>query len=567
MYGRCDILSRVVVKQGALIVLAAVMGGAPLYGQEAPEQAPAIAVIPQPVAVTPQQGHFTITRDTTIWTDRASVRVGRQLAQDLELPTGFIFHVRLGQPTRGHAIRLVRDPSLTRLGPEGYLLTVTRSRVLIRAPEEAGLFYGVQTLRQLLPPDIFREAPLPGAVWTVPAVTIEDYPRFRWRGAHLDVSRHFMPKAFVKKFIDLLALYKLNTFHWHLTDDQGWRLEIKQYPRLTSVGAWRTQTIVGRQPSDPSHWTFDGTPHGGFYTQDDAREIVAYAKARFITVVPEIEMPGHSVAAIAAYPDLGVTGQPLEVATHWGVFSDILNAKPSTVEFMQNVLTEVMAIFPSRYIHVGGDEADKAKWKVSPAIQARIRDLNLKDEDELQSWFIRQMDGFLTAHGRRLVGWDEILQGGLAENAVVMSWRGTAGGVAAARAGHDVVMAPTSHTYLDYAQSSGPGEPAGQSAVLPLQTVYDYEPVPADLEPQYAAHVLGAQAQIWTEYMPDPKRVEYMAFPRLTALAEVVWTPPDRKDYAGYLARVTIDLQRLQRLDVNFRPLTPANPEQSSQAR
>lgn len=535
--------------------------------QEVTEPAPATAVIPQPVKVTLERGRFPLTRRTTIWADRASVRVGRQLAHDLELPTGFILHVRLGTVGRVNAIRLARDRSLTRLGPEGYLLTVTRAHVLIRAPEEAGLFYGAQTFRQLLPPDIYREAPIPGMVWTAPAVRIEDYPRFRWRGAHLDVSRHFMPKEFVKKYIDLLALYKLNTFHWHLTDDQGWRLEIKEYPRLTSVGAWRTQTIVGRQPRDPSQWTFDGLRHGGFYTQDDAREIVAYANARFITVVPEIEMPGHSVAAIAAYPELGVTGEPLEVATHWGVFSDILNAKPSTVQFMQNVLTEVMAIFPSRYIHIGGDEADKTKWKASPDIQGRIRALNLKDEDELQSWFIRQMDGFLTAHGRRLVGWDEILQGGLAENAVVMSWRGTAGGVAAARAGHDVVMAPTSNTYLDYAQAAGPGEPAGQSAVLPLETVYDYEPVPSELEPQYASHVLGAQAQVWTEYMPDPKRVEYMAFPRLSALAEVVWSPRDRKDYAGYLARLPVDLQRLQRLDVNFRPPAPADAGQRSQIR
>ncbi|MGH9408921.1 MAG: beta-N-acetylhexosaminidase [Vicinamibacterales bacterium] len=535
-------------------LMAAALAGAQPAASPAAE---GISIIPQPVKVTPRAGRFTITRRTTIWTDRGSFPVARQLARYLEPATGFVFRVRLGTRLRANAILLRRVRSLKRLGPEGYVLTVSRSRVLIRAPEEAGLFYGVQSLRQLLPPDVFRSAPVPGVVWSMPAVAIEDYPRFPWRGAHLDVARHFMPKEFVKKFIDLLALHKLNTFHWHLTDDQGWRLEIKQYPKLTSIGAWRTETIVGRQPRDPAQWKFDGTPAGGFYTQDDAREIVAYAKARFVTVVPEIEMPGHSVAAIASYPELGVTGEEIPVATRWGVFSDILNARPSTVQFMQNVLTEVMSIFPSPYIHVGGDEADKAKWKTSPEIQARIGELHVANEDELQSWFIRQMDAFLSAHGRRLIGWDEILQGGLAEHAVVMSWRGMAGGIEAARAGHDVVMAPTSNTYLDYAQSRDPGEPIGQSAVLPLETVYAFEPVPADLEPQYAAHVLGAQAQLWTEYMPDPKRVEYMAFPRLTALAEVVWTPPDRKNYSDYLSRLTIDLERLQRLDVNFRPLQP----------
>jgi len=412
----------------------------------------------------------------------------------------------------------------------------------------------VQTLRQLLPPQIFRDAPAGQTAWTIPAVSIEDQPRFGWRGAHLDTGRHFMPKEFVKKYIDLIALHKLNTFHWHLTEDQGWRLEIKQYPKLTDVGAWRKETIVGRNRRDaPAQ--YDGKRHGGFYTQEDAREIVAYAKARFVTVVPEIEMPGHAMAAIASYPELGL-GDPVEVATRWGVFSDILNAEPSTVTFMQNVLTEVMAIFPGRYIHVGGDEADKTKWKTNERIQARIKELGVGDEHGLQSWFIRQMDAFLTRHGRRLVGWDEILEGGLAENAVVMSWRGTKGGIDAARAGHDVVMAPTSNTYLDYAQSKDLSrEPIGQSAVLPIETVYAYEPLPDELEPQFTKHVLGAQAQLWTEYMATPKDVEYMAYPRLSALAEVVWTPRERKDYAAFTARLAAHAERLRALDVNFRPL------------
>jgi hexosaminidase len=311
-----------------------------------------------------------------------------------------------------------------------------------------------------------------------------------------------------------------------------------------------------RQPRDQAQWRFDATPHCGFYTQDDAREIVAYARARYVNVVPEIEMPGHAVAAIAAYPELGVTGEPMQVATRWGIFSDILNAEPATIAFMQNVLTEVMLIFPGRYIHVGGDEADKAKWKTSPRIQARIKELGAGDEHGLQSWFIRQMDAFLASKGRRLIGWDEILEGGLAENAVVMSWRGLEGGIAAARAGHDVVMTPTSHTYLDYYQSKDQAhEPLAIGGFLPLETVYSYEPVPAQLESQFAKHVLGAQVQVWTEYMPDPKHVEYMAFPRLTALAEVVWSRKEGKDYADFLKRLGAHVQRLQALDVNFRPL------------
>ena len=512
-------------------------------------------IVPEPVKWSKQAGRFLITQRTVISSDAASAVVGRQLARYLEPATGIDFRVVTSGTAPPRSISLRRDRQLARLGDEGYLLDVRPSGITIRAHGAAGLFYAVQTLRQLLPAAIFREAPVEGVEWSVPAVSIEDYPRFQWRGGHLDVARHFMPKEFVKKYIDLLALHKMNVFHWHLTEDQGWRLEIKQYPKLTEVGAWRRETLVGR-PQPNSAPTFDGKRHGGFYTQDDAREIVAYARARHVTVVPEIEMPGHAIAAIAAYPELGVTGEPMEVAKTWGVFSDILNADPSTVRFMQNVLSEVLAIFPGRYIHIGGDEADKAKWKASDRIQARIRELKLKDEHELQSWFIRQMDDFLVARKRRLVGWDEILEGGLAENAVVMSWRGTKGGIAAARAGHDVIMAPTSNTYLDYYQSKEQAnEPLAIGGFVPLETVYAFEPVPAELEPQFVKHVLGAQGQLWTEYMPQPKQVEYMAFPRMSALAEVVWTPKERRDYAGFLVRLAAHLERLRALDVNYRRL------------
>jgi hexosaminidase len=514
-------------------------------------------LIPRPVIMMQRAGHFTITSGTVIWTDPSSAVLGQQLARYLEPATGFTVRVVTGGTAPARSIALRHDESLSRLGAEGYALEVRPSGVLARALEDAGLFYAVQTMRQLLPPQIFRQAAVQGVEWSLPAVSIEDSPRFAWRGGHLDAGRHFMPKEFVKKYIDLLALHKLNTFHLHLTDDQGWRIEIKRYPKLTDVGAWRKETLVGRWRNE-AEAQYDHQPHGGFYTQEDAKEIVAYAKARYVNIVPEIEMPGHAVAAIAAYPELGVTGQSMEVATRWGVFSDILNVDPATIEFMQNVLTEVIEIFPGRYIHIGGDEAEKSKWKASERIQARIAALGLKDEHELQSWFTRQMDTFLVAHGRRLVGWDEILEGGLAENAVVMSWRGTEGGLKAARAGHDVVMTPTSHTYFDYYQSKDQTtEPLAIGGFLPLETVYAYEPVPAELEPEFAKHVLGAQGQLWTEYMSTPKQVEYMAFPRLSALAEVLWSPKDAKDYSDFLQRLGTHLERLVILDVNFRPITP----------
>ncbi len=515
-----------------------------------------VAVIPRPAHITPRPGSFTLTGSTIITTDEGSRALGGMLADYLFPATGFRLAVRPSAPSGARAISIRLDATLTALGAEGYRLDVTPGRVTIRAPQAAGAFYAIQTLRQLLPVAIFRQARVPAGVWTIPAVSIEDFPRFRWRGMHLDVARHFMPKEFVKKLVDLVTLHKLNRLHLHLTDDQGWRIEIRQYPRLTALGAWRRQTIIGRPDPDSTKWRFDGQPHGGFYTQEDIAEIVGYAQARFVTVVPEIEMPGHSQAAIAAYPELGNKPDTLPVWTAWGVDENILNPGDATIRFEQNVLTEVMALFPGRWIHVGGDEAPKTQWKASPLAQARIRELSLKNEDELQSYFTRRMDEFLTAHGRSLVGWDEILEGGLAPNAVVMSWRGIDGGIAAARASHDVVMAPGSHTYFDHYQSADTTtEPLAIGGFLPLDTVYAYEPVPAALTPEEARHVLGAQGQLWTEYIPDPKRAEYMAFPRACALAEVLWTPPEQKSYPDFLARLATHLGRLAVLDVNYRPL------------
>lgn len=512
-----------------------------------------ISVLPQPVSLSIAEGSFTLRPDTRILVEKATAETGAMLARWLSPATGYAIKVGEGKDA-DNTISLRLDKSLGRLGNEGYVLQATTRRVIIRAPREAGVFYGAQTLRQLLPTVIFSSSLQQGVEWTVPAVRIEDQPRFQWRGAHLDVSRHFMPKEFVLHFIDLIALHKLNTFHWHLTDDQGWRIEIKKYPRLTQVGGWRKQTRLGHERESPHG--FDKKPHGGFYTQQEIREVVEFARKRHITVVPEIEMPGHAQAAIAAYPELGVSGKPLEVWTQWGINPNIFNPSEKTILFMQDVLEEVLELFPSQFIHVGGDEAIKDQWKASAEVQARIKELGLKDEHEMQSYFIRRMDSFLTARGRRLIGWDEILEGGLAPGATVMSWRGVQGGITAAKAGHDVVMAPTTHTYLDYYQSQEPGELPAIGGYLPLEKVYEFDPIPEALTADEARHVLGAQAQIWTEYLPTPGHVEYMAFPRLIALAEVVWLPADRKNYTDFLSRLLVHEERLQHLDVNFRPVS-----------
>lgn len=518
-----------------------------------------ISIIPQPVSIEAREGSFRLKPDTLIIAakDKASLSTARKLSDMLRPATGFVFEVRTGA-ARNNSIFVEQDSTLRRLGDEGYSLEVTPSRIEIRAPGEAGIFYAFQTLRQLLPPQIFRQAAVDGVKWTVPCVRIEDYPRFWWRGAMLDSCRYFMPKEFIKKFIDLLALHKMNSFHWHLTEDQGWRIEIKKYPRLTEIGSWRKESILGHYSNRPR--LYDNTGHGGYYTQDDIREIVEYAGQRYIRIVPEIEMPGHAQAAIAAYPELGNTGEELPVSTEWGVHRHVYNVKEETILFLQDVLSEVMELFPGQFIHIGGDEVPKDEWKENPEAQVRIKELGLKDENELQSYFIQRIDQFLTSKGRRLIGWDEIIEGGLAPGAAVMSWRGESGGITAAKANHDVVMAPTSYTYFDYYQSRDVfNEPLAIGGYLPLETVYNYEPIPAALGEEEARHILGAQAQLWTEYIPNAKKAEYMGFPRITALAEVVWTQKEKKDYSQFIERLTIHLKRLNILDVNYRPL-PLEP-------
>ncbi|MEV6654116.1 beta-N-acetylhexosaminidase [Streptomyces sp. NPDC051219] len=451
------------------------------------------------------------------------------------------------------------------LAPEEYRIVVDGSVRRIDGGSAAGVFWGAQTLRQLLGPEAFRRAPLtPGRVWALPRITIRDAPRFAWRGLMLDVARHFMPKDGVLRYLDLLAAHKLNVLHLHLTDDQGWRIEIKRHPGLTEVGAWRSRTKWGHRASPL--WT--ATPHGGYYTQDDIREIVAYAAERHITVVPEIDIPGHSQAAIAAYPELGntdvVNTAALQVWDTWGVSPNVLAPTEHTLRFYEGVLEEVLALFPassSPFIHIGGDECPKGQWRRSPSAQARIEELGLADEDELQSWFIRHFDGWLARRGRRLIGWDEILEGGLAPGAAVSSWRGYAGGIAAAEAGHDVVMCPEQQVYLDHRQAGGEDEPMPIGYVRTLEDVYRFEPVPPGLAPGAAAHILGTQANVWTEVMENRSRVDYQTFPRLAAFAEVAWSvlpAPAERDFAAFEARMATHYARLDALGVEYRP--PGGP-------
>ena len=453
----------------------------------------------------------------------------------------------------GNVISLRIDPALTKkLGAEGYALTVAAGGVTIRGGGAAGVFYGTQTLRQLLPPDIERFGwRAGGGKLTVPAVEIEDRPRFSWRGTLLDVSRHFSPVAEVKKYLDTLALHKLNVFQWHLVDDQGWRIEIKKYPKLTSVGAWRESTVrVGDEPN------LDGIPHGGFYTQEEIRDVVAYAAERFITVVPEIEVPGHSSAALAAYPQFGNTDAPgyaPRVQSRWAIFPETYSPKPETLAFLDDIFTEVLALFPSKFIHIGGDEAMKEQWEASPTARAFMQANKLKDGHELQSWFIRRTENFLAKRGRRLIGWDEIQEGGLAPGAAMMAWRDVKWAIEAARLGHDVVLAPTSHTYFDYTEGTADEEGGTIGYQTTLEKVYSFEPIPAELEPAHHARVLGAQGQLWRERMPSLPVVERRAFPRLSALAEVVWSPAEKKNFANFRDRLNALLARLDRLGVNYR--------------
>jgi hexosaminidase len=499
-----------------------------------------LPLIPQPKLYKIDDGFFLLTSETVIQTDDLSFEA-YYLQEGIKRKTGLDLKIAITTQAKSQINLNLVDPNTTVFNREQYSLSVTTEFLQIQSGAKNGLFYGIQTLLQLLPYESKPE-------FKIPMIEIADRPKFSWRGMHLDVCRHFFPKEFIKKYIDYLAHYKMNTFHWHLTDDQGWRIEIKKYPKLTQIGAWRNGSMIG-------HYTdqqFDEQRYGGFYTQDDIKEIVAYANQRHITVVPEIEMPGHSQAALAAYPKFSCTGGPFEVAKGWGVFEDVFCPKEETFTFLEDVLTEVMALFPSEYIHIGGDESPKIRWKSCPNCQKRIRENGLKDEHELQSYFIQRIEKFVNSKGRKIIGWDEILEGGLAPNAAVMSWRGTEGGIAAAKEKHFVVMTPGSHCYFDHYQGDPKNEPLAFGGYTTLEKVYSFNPIPNVLTFEESKYILGAQGNLWTEYIDSEKQVEYMIFPRLLALSEVVWGTSNPKNFSGFQDRVIREFSVLDKMGVNY---------------
>ena len=445
-----------------------------------------------------------------------------------------------------NAITLGLDPDIA--NKEGYVLTTTPEGISINGQTENGVFYGIQTLRKSIP------AEAKGATILIPAGEIKDEPRFSYRGMHLDVGRHFFPIEFIKKYIDLLALHNMNTFHWHLTEDQGWRIEIKKYPKLTEIGSQRSRTVIGRNTQE-----YDNTPYGGFYTQEEAKEIVKYAQERYITVIPEVDLPGHMLAALAAYPEMGCTGGPYEVCPRWGVFEDVLCiGNDKTMQFLEDVMSEIIEIFPSEYVHIGGDEAPRDRWKECPKCQARIKaeglkaDKNHTAEDRLQSYCMTRIEKFLNSKGRRIIGWDEILEGDVAPNATVMSWRGASGGIKAAQMGHDVIMTPNTYCYFDYYQTADTkDEPLGIGGYVPIEKVYSLDPT-FDLNEEQKKHIIGAQANLWTEYIATTEHVEYMVLPRMAALAEVQWTQPEKKDFKDFTTRLASLMKFYQRDGFNY---------------
>lgn len=517
---------------------------------DAQDSDPNLGIIPAPVSVKKAPGQFVLSEETIIQADTPSNRAvlffNDYLANNMYHRKGVVVKAMMKNHKNANLIRLTAAGT-DGLPAEGYRLTITPEQVTV-AGKGSGLFYGVQTLLQLMPLERSATAKLP-------CVQIEDYPRFGYRGAMLDVGRHFFSVEMVKKYIDLLAAYKLNNFHWHLTEDQGWRIEIKKYPKLTQIGSMRAQTLIGGY-RDRTPQQFDNTPYGGFYTQDQIRDVVKYATARYINIIPEIEMPGHSTAALAAYPELGCEpGKPYKVTETWGVLKDIYCPTEKTFSFLEDVLTEVIALFPSKYIHIGGDEAPKDAWKNSAFCQQLIKKLNLKDEHGLQSYFIQRIEKFLNSKGRSIIGWDEILEGGLAPNATVMSWRGEDGGIAAAQQNHNVIMTPGSAgLYIDHGQGKPSQEPLSIGGNEPLSKIYSYNPTPAVLTPEQQKYIEGVQANLWTEYIPTDAKVEYMLLPRLMALSEVAWSPLANKNFKDFSeTRLPGHLAWLDKNNINYR--------------
>ena len=511
-----------------------------------------VVPLPQEVSLNAETP-FRLNRNTLIAYPEGNDLLKRNaefLAEYIGQATGFVLPTQglaEGKEPAKHSIVLGLSADIA--NKEGYVLDVQADNVFLNGQTPNGVFYGIQTLRKAIPAQTTATDIL------LPAGVINDEPRFPYRGLHLDVSRHFFPLEFIKEYIDLLALHNMNTFHWHLTDDQGWRIEIKRYPKLTEVGAMRNRTVIGKNSGK-----YDNTPYGGFYTQEEAREIVEYARERYIDVIPEVDLPGHMLAALAAYPELGCTGGPYEVCPEWGIFEDVLCiGNDKTFEFLEGVMEEIIDIFPSRYIHIGGDECPRTRWQSCPKCQARIKaeglkaDKNHTAEDRLQSYCMTRIEKFLNAHGRQIIGWDEILDGDVAPNATVMSWRGMEGGIKAAQLGHDVIMVPTSYAYLDYYQTDDlTDEPFGIGGYVPVEKVYSLEPVPATLTAEQAKHILGAQANLWTEYILTPEHAEYMILPRIAALCEVQWTQPEKKDFQDFAKRLVSLMKLYQRDGLNY---------------
>jgi hexosaminidase len=499
-----------------------------------------IDFIPKPQNTLVGKGSFYINTKTYIQADENSFEAN-YLKEAIQIQTGL--HLKITSKNNSKNIQLVLlEPKIANFNKEQYEIVVSDSEIVISALTNQGLFYGIQTLLQMVPFEKKNEIAIP---W----IKISDAPKYAWRGMHLDVCRHYFPITFIKKYIDYLAHYKMNTFHWHLTEDQGWRIEIKKYPKLTEVGGWRNGSMVGRYDDQK----FDDKKYGGFYTQEEIKEVVAYASQRHITIIPEIEMPGHSLAALAAYPELSCTGGPFEVGKKWGVFDDVYCPKEDTFTFLENVLSEVLALFPSEYIHIGGDECPKTRWKSCAHCQKLIKEKGLKDEHELQSYFIQRIEKFVNSKGRKIIGWDEILEGGLAPNAAVMSWRGTEGGIAAAKQKHFVVMSPGSHCYFDHYQGKPENEPLAIGGFTSLEKVYNFNPMPKELDLEEQKYILGAQANVWTEYILTPEQVEYMIMPRMSALAEVLWGTANPENFIDFKTRLQAQENWLKNNNINYR--------------
>jgi hexosaminidase len=529
-----------------------------LFAQQTQNEIDKLGLIPLPLEVSTSQGTFTFPEEVIILAKTSDeVNTASFLSDYFKAKERKATISNSGQST---SISLITDKSIT--DNEGYRLTVDNKGVVISASTGAGLFYGAQTLLQLLPAN-------PSNDISVAFVTISDKPAFKWRGNMLDVSRHFFPVEFIKKHLDILASYKINTFHWHLTDDQGWRIEIKKYPKLTEVSAFRKETLIGAQQGlkTPEDFKYDGVPYGGFYTQEQVKEVVAYAQKRHITIVPEIEMPGHSVAVLAAYPELACKPGKYETFTRWGITDDIVCPSEQTFQFFENVLSEVVQLFPGKYVHIGGDEAPKKVWRESDDVKKIMKKNKIKDVEKVQGWFNSRIEKFLESKGKKLIGWDEILEGGITPKSTIMSWRGEKGGIEAAKHGNDVVMSPTTHFYLDYGQHPQPHSPLEPLMIccyLPIEKVYSYNPLSTELTAEQHKKILGVQANLWTEYITTPNKVEFMLYPRLLALSEVAWSPNERKNFESFETRLTKQFALLDAKEVNYRIPHPEGLDSAS---